>query len=331
LLPRRIRDVPSARNGLVFLALSLSLSALGSGLAGLVLFATGVFEPARFWDDFYFVSRIAVFFTVVFVSLAYGYSSMRIRLEAQIERGSHELRTQRKEFAAAREIQVNLLPRELPVLRGYGLAGAWQPARVVGGDYFDVLSLDAGRVALCVGDVVGKGVSAALLMANLQAAVKAFAGIARSAADLCERVNRVIADNIAPGKFITFFYGVLDLRSRRLEYCRAGHNPPLLLRGGGSVRLTEGGPVLGLLPVPGYEQGQAELCPGDLVLLYTDGLTEATDAEDQEFGEARLLDVARTHARQGADRVRVAILDAVTSFAGGQFQDDATLLVLSVE
>jgi serine phosphatase RsbU (regulator of sigma subunit) len=340
MLPVRIRTRPSLRDSPVFLLFILVAASVGSALAASILLVLGVFPPDELWSRGLFVSRIAVFVTVVFAAFAYAHGSIQSRLEEssrdlkrQVERRSQELQTQQLEFEAAREIQVGLLPSQLPDVEGYSLAGCWQPARRIGGDYFDVLNLSRNRLGLCIADVVGKGASAALLMANLQAVVKAFADGSASPVELCERANAVIVSNIAPGKFITFFYAVLEPPGGRLAYCNAGHNPPLVLRREGpAVRLATGGPVLGILSDARYEQGSVDLVSGDTLVLYTDGLTEVTNPQEEEFGEQRLAELAKT-APGGSDaaRLQAHIMSAAKTFAEGQFHDDATILVLTVD
>src|SRR5271166_985798 len=234
------------------------------------------------------------------------------------------------ELAAAREIQQMLLPSTLPQLAGVQIAGAWQPAREVGGDYFDVIQLDKDRLGICVGDVAGKGITAALLMANLQASLRAFATTEASPQVVCTKLNKFLCANIASGKFVTFFYAVLDADARTLTYENAGHSPGLLLRSNGTNEsLPGGGAVLGALPDWTYQDYGVKLQPGDKLLLSTDGITEAENDQVEEFGDERLLEAAR--ARDGsALEIQRAIMQQVTAFCGGNFRDDATLLVLRI-
>jgi sigma-B regulation protein RsbU (phosphoserine phosphatase) len=253
----------------------------------------------------------------------------RRRLEAEQKRLGRKLR---RELDEAQRVQHGLLPQEMPGLRGIELGRAWRTAREVGGDYHDVLKFSERQVALCIADVVGKGMPAALLMSNVQAAVKAFASEAVSPQELCEKVNRVICGNIAANKFITFFYGLLDAGRKRLVYANAGHNPPVLVRHDGATeRLATGGAVLGVFPDWGYEQGEVELRAGDRVLLFTDGVTEVRNAAGEEFGEERLVALLAAHRALDADELQRKIMGAVTEFSGGDFQDDATLIVMAVE
>ncbi len=250
-----------------------------------------------------------------------------LRLAEQKERNSMILAT---EFAEAGAIQQNLLPRELPQLGGYEIAAAWRPLREVSGDLFDVIKFDDHAGALCIADAVGKSVPAALLMANAQAVLKSLASPAIAPPELCERINRVLCANVTAGRFITFFYGLLDAGSGRLSYTNAGHNSPILVRRDGTeLRLESGDAVLGAFPDWRYKQSEVELRIGDRLVLFTDGLTEACNEADEEFGDARLIEFLIEHRRLTADRLRLRIMEEVAAFTGGGFQDDATLLVLS--
>ncbi|MGH9602927.1 MAG: PP2C family protein-serine/threonine phosphatase, partial [Terriglobales bacterium] len=179
------------------------------------------------------------------------------------------LRHERQESEYARDIQQGLLPREIPQVPGFTIAGAWQPATTVGGDYYDVFPLSETELALIVADVSGKGMPAALLMSNLQATVKAYATMESLPRDLCGKVNRAICKSITDSKFITFFYAVLDSAGRRLTYTNAGHNAPLLVRQDGAcLRLDAGGAVLGVFPGGSYESACVDLRAGDRLVLF---------------------------------------------------------------
>jgi sigma-B regulation protein RsbU (phosphoserine phosphatase) len=281
----------------------------------------------------YFVIVVAVVTNVVLFGVEQFQRKLRERnqqLEQTVEKGTIALQQQEEELKRAREIQQMLLPSTLPQLAGVQIAGAWQPAREVGGDYFDVIQLDKDRLGICVGDVAGKGITAALLMANLQASFRAFATTEASPQVVCTKLNKFLCANIASGKFVTFFYAVLDADARTLTYENAGHSPGLLLRSNGTTEtLHGGGAVLGALPDWTYQDYTAQLQPGDQLLLSTDGITEAENAKLEEFGDERLLEAAR--ARHGsALEVQRAIMQQVTAFCGGNFRDDATLLVLRI-
>jgi len=238
---------------------------------------------------------------------------------------------QEQEVAEARSIQQGFLPKTIPQQPGYEIAGAWQPAQSIGGDYYDVLEFEDASLGLCIADVAGKGLPAALLMSNLQAAVRGLAAPALPPDDLCVRLNSLVCHNTGSDRFITFFYAHLDARSRILRYTNAGHNPPILLRKDGShERLEAGGCVLGVFPNQKFETGTAELAPGDRVLLFTDGVTEVRDAAGDEFGDARLLNLLQELRAESALALQGRVLAAAAEFNCGHWHDDATLLVLAV-
>ena len=239
------------------------------------------------------------------------------------------LREKKQELKEAREIQQRLLPTELPELPGCDIQAFWQPANEVGGDYFDVIPLNATAAAFCIADVAGKGLPAALLMSNTQASLRAFARSLRRPALVCGHLNRVVSENSRAGRFTTLFYGVLDFTDRTLRYTNAGHVPPMLVRQNGEViRLSDGGTVLGIFPDAAYEERQVTLEPGDRLVLLTDGITEAENAGGEEFGEDRLTRLLVENRRLPADELKRVILDAVASFAAHGFQDDATLVIV---
>jgi phosphoserine phosphatase RsbU/P len=244
-------------------------------------------------------------------------------------KASHE----KRELDEARRIQHKLLPSVIPDLDGFEIATSWQPASGVGGDCFDAIGFGPNRLALSIADVVGKGIPAALLMSNLQASVRAFATDAAQPQELCQQVNRILCGHIAEGRFISFFYCVVDADLGSLTYSNAGHYPPVLVRADGGVgRLTAGGPVLGVLPNSSYGQETVSLGRGDRLVLFTDGITEGRgDGDDEEFGEERLVGLAAEHRTCSAPALQARLMDAVTAFTGGRFQDDATLIVLAAE
>jgi FixJ family two-component response regulator len=242
------------------------------------------------------------------------------------------LRGQEREYEEAHEIQQGLLPKQIPQIRGHEIAGGWQPASAVGGDYFDALRFSDTKVALCIADVSGKGMPAALLMSNLQAAVKAFASESMPPKELCTKVNRVICSNIAANKFITFFYCLHNAEKKRLLYANAGHDAPILMRRDGSyVRLREGGAVLGVFADWNYEQNEVAFVAGDRILLFTDGVTEVRNADGEEFGEHRLIELLKTIRHLGAKELQAQVTRTVAEFSDGEFQDDATLIAMSAD
>jgi sigma-B regulation protein RsbU (phosphoserine phosphatase) len=236
-----------------------------------------------------------------------------------------------KELDDARRIQQRLMPEEIPQIPGLQIAGTWCPARIVAGDYFDVLKLDDETVAVCIADVCGKGMPAAMLMSNLQAAVKTCASRGMSPRELCERVNRVMCGNIAAQGFITFFYA--QITRDRLVYCNAGHNPPITV---GAVydrarRLSTGGGVLGVFTDWRYEEEEIPLTSGDRLLLYTDGITESHNSDGEEFGENHLADLMQQLKDKSAAALTEAVIRAANDFSNGHFDDDLTVVALSVD
>jgi sigma-B regulation protein RsbU (phosphoserine phosphatase) len=238
----------------------------------------------------------------------------------------------KRELSEARELQENLLSTSLPTLAGYQIGAMWQPATTVGGDYVAAFHINERHVALCVADVVGKGLPAALLMSNFQAALKSSALEDFSPGVVCTRLNRLLHSNIPLNKFVTGFYGVIDLEHRTLLFTNAGHNPPLLVRRNGEcVRLEVGGSVLGGFEESLFEEAAVELISGDRIVMFTDGLTEAVNDKGEQFGEERLLALISEHQSLGATDLKEIILAAVNEFCSSIFQDDVTLMVVVVE
>jgi sigma-B regulation protein RsbU (phosphoserine phosphatase) len=204
----------------------------------------------------------------------------------------------------------------------------------VGGDYYDFLELPDGRLGIAIGDVSGKGVGAALMMASLEASLRALASVVQDPADLMARVNSLVCQASAANRYATLFYAEYDPATRRLTYVNAGHNPPIVLRNCGGacqvLRLEAGGPVIGLLPQC-YERGVFSHEAGDLVVLFTDGVSESMNVRDEEWGEESLIELAKTCRGLPALEGMRRILTAAQAFAGSAPQhDDMTLVVLRV-
>ena len=252
----------------------------------------------------------------------------QIDLDAKSRRVSEHLD---KELADAEEIQRALLPKELPQIAGLDIAVAWRPAEAVGGDFFDVLKFADHSVGVCIADVAGKGMPAALLMSSAQALLKSLAAETIAPDKLCARVNSAVCENIVANRFISCFYALLDTRTQTLSYTNAGHYAPMLIRDGCCQRLAGGGPVLGVFPDEIYTTQTVGLRHGDCLVLFTDGVTEAQDENGDEFGEERLQELLMTNANLSAAELREKIIAAVTEFGNGSFYDDVTLLVLKVE
>lgn len=273
-------------------------------------------------------------------------------LRAQLERGRklrHEKqerlayeRFQRFEFEEARLIQESLLPTRLPKIEGLEVAVTWQPMREVSGDYFDVIKLseglDDGKTALCLADVEGKGLPAAMLMSNLQASVRSLASQGLTPGEMVGRLNRTMLRNSTGQKLITMFYALIEAASgqsgqcgqgRKMSYVNAGHLPPILVRQDGShERLFTGGAMLHIFADSSFETAEIDLTPGDRLLIFTDGVVECTNSSGEDFGEDRLLQALLDHRTEDAETLLQTVKTTVTEFSGGNFQDDMTMIAL---
>jgi sigma-B regulation protein RsbU (phosphoserine phosphatase) len=230
---------------------------------------------------------------------------------------------------AARRIQQSLLPKENPIIKGMEIFGQTIPAKEVGGDYYDFIRIDDSHLGIVIADVVGKGTPAALLMSNLQATLRSEALANRSVKETVARVNFTLSKFMDMGKFISLFYGVLDIQNNTFAYTNAGHNYPFLLGKDDNVRkLEKGGVVLGTFSDFTYEEEAVQLMPADLMLLYTDGITEATNDKDEMFEEDRLLELLKRNRKSSAQELSQKIVDEVLSFQGALPQSDDLTLVL---
>jgi sigma-B regulation protein RsbU (phosphoserine phosphatase) len=247
---------------------------------------------------------------------------------ARLLEESLEKRRMEEDMRMAGEIQRGLLPSAPPAVAGYGICGVNFPCRTVGGDYFDFMVED-GQLLFALGDVSGKGTGAALLMTVLRAAVRAH-WAERPTAQAVARINRTVCQNIPSNKYVTFFMGSLDPSSGRVSYVNAGHNPPLLVRADGSVdTLAEGGMVLGFFDPADYGEGTAELRPGDMLVVFSDGVTETWSAADEEYGEARLAALLIRERGLGPKELQAALLTELDGFSRGtKATDDRTLIVI---
>jgi phosphoserine phosphatase RsbU/P len=236
------------------------------------------------------------------------------------------------ELAIAREVQAQLFPKEKPSVQGVEIEAVCRPARVVSGDYYDFLPLGPARLGIALADISGKGISAALIMASLQAALRSQAMFdgrgPGGTAEIVSRLNHHLFSSTGPDRFATFFYGVYDAQARRLEYTNAGHLPPLCISGKHVRYLGTGGTVLGLFDDRQYESQIVDIAPASLLIAYSDGLTEAENAEGEEFGEQRVLDVALRMGQAPAGAVLKNLLDVVDQWTGGaEHSDDITVIV----
>jgi serine phosphatase RsbU (regulator of sigma subunit) len=253
-------------------------------------------------------------------------------VESQRRAATEKLEAERRaaqELAIAKEVQARLFPRTSPPLLSLEYAGACLPARAVGGDYYDFLSLGPDRLGFVIADVAGKGIAAALLMANLQANLRSqFALALEQPQRLLQKVNRLFCDNTPDGAFATLFFADYDDSSGFLRYVNCGHLCALLLRKDGSCdRLESTSTVLGIFKTWECSVGEASLRRGDLLALYTDGVTESMNQALEEFGEERLLETLRRNRHQACDAILSSVVDQVRSFSPHEQHDDITLII----
>jgi sigma-B regulation protein RsbU (phosphoserine phosphatase) len=236
-----------------------------------------------------------------------------------------------REIEIARDVQLKLFPQRIPEIDGIDCAGACRPAQGVGGDYYDFLALPGGKLGVALGDVAGKGIPAALLMASLQASLRGqrLSGPA-DLAHMMTNMNRLIFDSSPDNRYATFFYGELDPATRRLDYVNAGHNAPMIFRGSGALeRLPATGPVIGLVDGGRYEQRSTALGPGDMLVVYSDGISEAMNADDEEWGEQRLSASVGERRDGDAGSLIAYLFERADAFVAGAIQhDDMTLVVV---
>jgi phosphoserine phosphatase RsbU/P len=273
--------------------------------------------------------------------LADSFNAMTSRLSGLLSEMAEKKRLE-EELRIARKIQMSLLPQGQVQMPGLLMTANCTPAREVGGDYYDFLPLDENRIGILIADVSGKGTSAALYMAELKGLVLSLCQIHRSPRDLLIAANRIIADNLDSRSFITMTYAVMDLEAKTMTYARAGHTPLIYLPSCGGSRtvqiLTAGGMVLGLKLDGGekfaelLQESTLPLAPGDVFVLFTDGISEAMNANEELFGEARLAEIVADHADLPFDELRERIFREVRAFAGEPGpHDDMTLILLKVE
>jgi serine phosphatase RsbU (regulator of sigma subunit) len=246
-------------------------------------------------------------------------------LEAQLQQERLE-----RELQLAMEIQQRFQPTAPPIVLGYELQGISFPCYEIGGDYYDFIERDDGRLVIALGDVSGKGTAAALLMSSLHAAVHAQAGSHETLVETISAVNRYLADNIPPNRFVTLFYAELDPASGALSFLNAGHNPPLIVHAAGTVeQLASGGLPLGIKRDAEYREGRTQLQLGDVLVIYSDGVTEAASPSGEEFGPTRLYEVVSRNIDASAAGLRDRIESALTKFSQGtQAADDITLVIV---
>ena len=283
-----------------------------------IIYADSPIAEGRFTED-----HLKVLTTLASVA-AIRVENARL-VEARLERERLE-----RELALASEIQQRFQPTAPPHVDGYELQGISFPCYEIGGDYYDFIEREDGRLVIALGDVSGKGTAAALLMSSLHAAIHAQSASHDSLVDTISAVNRYLADNIPANRFVTLFYAELDPESGALSFLNAGHNPPLIVHAAGTVeQLASGGLPLGIKPDVEYREGRTQLQKGDVLVIYSDGVTEAQSPAGEEFGATRLYEVVSRNINASAAGIRDRIESSLTKFAQGtSAADDITLVIV---
>jgi serine phosphatase RsbU (regulator of sigma subunit) len=289
---------------------------VGANVFG-IIYADSPLAEGRFTED-----HLKVLTTLASVA-AIRVENARLT-EEQMERERLE-----REQQVASEIQQRFLPASAPIVPGYELQGISFPCYEIGGDYYDFIHREDGKLVVALGDVSGKGTAAALLMSSLHAAVHAQADIHNSLAKTIGAVNRYLVESIPANRFVTLFYAELDPKDGALAFLNAGHNPPLIVHSGGTMeQLAAGGLPLGIMPNADFREGHTQLHPGDVLVIYSDGVSEATNPAGEEFGPTRLYEVVARNLDASAGGIRDRIESALTKFCQGTpAADDITLVI----
>jgi len=250
------------------------------------------------------------------------------RLRLQLQASRRELARKEAELSFALEVQRALFPRHLPEGEGLEFSAICIPARGISGDYYDVIKLSDGHLVFGIADISGKGISAAILMANLQALLRTLVASNSSPAQVCKQLNQHLHQVTDASRFATFFYADWCATQRCLSYVNAGHNPPILLGSCQGQQLVRGGTPLGMFPSAEFQVGRLILQPDDMLVLYSDGITEAVSRVGEEFGESRLEDLVRQHAGKPLAVIQSLILEEVEAWSGNELDDDMTLMLV---
>ncbi|HJY05162.1 MAG TPA: PP2C family protein-serine/threonine phosphatase, partial [Bryobacteraceae bacterium] len=324
---------------ILFLLVEIVALAIGVSLSSRIMRAVNeLYEGTRrvIYGDFR--HRIPVRGGDQLGELTTSFNQMTGNLERLLSVEKEKERLQ-AELEIAREVQMQLYPKTAPPERGLRLTVCCDPARVVSGDYYDYEPVHTDKLAFCIGDVAGKGISAALLMATVQAALRAQTSAAverfeRGSADsldaarVVSELNKQLYAHTAPEKYTTFFLGLFDEVTGALTYTNAGHLPPILIRKDSVSMLDINGTVVGAFPFSAYEESKVMLEPGDLLVCYTDGITEPENAYGEMFGEERLIDIVKRSRNQDDSAIIGGIIDAVRNWhAADEMPDDMTLLI----
>jgi sigma-B regulation protein RsbU (phosphoserine phosphatase) len=286
-----------------------------------------------------FTHRIEVKGKDQLADLGYSFNRMTENVEQLLAISKEKERLQ-SELEIAREVQSQLYPKAAPDLNRLKVRALCKPARMVSGDYYDYDMLSDTQLAIALGDVAGKGISAALLMATLQSSVRTRLSFSRDAAalsntkpalstsELVSNLNVQLYKTTSPEKYCTFFLGVFDTCTSRFQYTNAGHLPPILFRNGKVTNLEIDGTVVGAFPFADYGESHVDLEPGDLLLCYTDGITEPENAYGEMFGEERLIETIQRNTSRTEEQILDAVVEAVLAWTGeGELQDDMTLVI----
>lgn len=250
------------------------------------------------------------------------------RVRNQLRASRMELARKEAELTFAREVQRQLFPRKFPQCSGLEFAATCIPARGISGDYYDVMQFPDGRLSFAIADISGKGISAAILMANLQALLRTLAQTLRAPSEIACTLNRHLLEVTGESRFATLFYAEWDPRERRIRYVNAGHHPPVLLGSARGNKLTNGGFPIGLFSESEFQEGELQLQPGDMLVLYSDGITEAETRRGEEFGQERLESLIAENAERSLLDIEMRVLDAVGKWSGREPEDDMTLLIV---
>ena len=256
--------------------------------------------------------------------------SAQIIENARLLEEERNLRMMQEEMRVAKETQINLLPKEFPIINGYQIAAKTIPAKEVGGDYYDLIQIDDKCFAFCLGDVSGKGMPAAMLMSNLQATLRSHTVSKNLCKDIISVSNQLLYNSTEPTKFATLFYGIINLESNEIVFCNAGHNNPLLYTDNNNiVELKTGGIMLGCLPDFDFEDEKIPVKNNDVLVIYSDGISEAMNESEEEYGEERLTELISNHLEDSPDKIIENILSDVNVFVGKASQwDDMTLMII---
>lgn len=234
-----------------------------------------------------------------------------------------------EEYRMAKEIQLNILPKELPKIDGYDIYATNISARAVGGDYYDFIKLSDKRIVLCLGDITGKGLAAAMLMANLQATLRGQALTEQSIKDKIKNSNKLLYNSTSKNRFATLFYSELDFINHTISYCNAGHDAPINIKNSNLTRIENGGLLLGCFDFAEYEEETKSFEIGEIIVVFSDGITEAMNEFEEEYGEEKLIDIIKSNLKLSSKEISDIIINEVKSYSSKVEQsDDITIMII---